>query len=185
MKSWKQRILLTLVLAVAIHSIVVWSIPHIIAGIIETGMLNKEGCEQNAICHQELDVAGTDQIPMSNPDSLFSFLTYDVSRKPLDINLTVPDSDSYWSFSLYAGNLDNYYILNDRQVESNQVAIVLVGPKFHYNQVPEDKVVVVSPTDKGFGLIRMIVPDRYSVEGLEAVEGLEKIQKLAHAEQSG
>ncbi|MEA3222749.1 MAG: DUF1254 domain-containing protein [Thermodesulfobacteriota bacterium] len=186
MKGWKQDILAILILAVVVHLIALWAIPRLIEGMVEKGMLAKERCKLNAICCRDINVAGIDEIPMANPDSLFSRLVYDVSKEPLRIHLTVPDTGMYWSFSLYARNLDNYYVLNDRRLKSEygsrEMEIALVGPKSHYKKTSTNEVMVVSPSDRGTGLIRMIIADRYSAKGIEEIRELKKAQELSYTE---
>ncbi len=186
MKGWKQDILAILILAVVIHFIALWATPRFVEGMVEKGMLTKEGCKLNTICYRDINVAGIDEIPMANPDSLFSHMVYDVSKEPLRIHLTVPDTDMYWSFSLYARNLDNYYVLNDKRLKSEYSSrerdLVLVGPKSHYKKTSANEIMVVSPSDRGVGLIRMIVADRYSAKGIEEIRELKKAQELSYTE---
>jgi len=187
MKTWKTRISVTLILAAAVHFIVVLAIPHVISGELERGIL--ETARINTLRHDNPRSHGPEnRIPQSNPDFLPSILAYDVSEKPLRFHLAWPGYVPYWSFSLFASNIDNYYVLNYRDIDKREsvyditeVKLVLVGPQGSY-QAKDDEVVVTSPTNKGFGLIRMIVSDRYSERGLKEVKELKKVQLMSYVE---
>jgi uncharacterized membrane protein len=192
MKRWVARIIVTLALAAIVHVIVVKQTPYIVSSRLEKGIL--ERVEINTFEHNDPRSPGPDnKIPQSNPDFLPSILVYDVSKKPLRIHLAVPGNVPYWSFSLFADNIDNYYVLNDRSGYLagltdgvKEVDLVLVGPEATYFSPGYTSfgtvILVKSPTSKGFGLIRMIVEDRYSVEGKKQVENLKKVQRMSFAE---
>ncbi len=187
MKNWAIRIILTLVIAAVVHVIVIKRTPYIVSARLENGIL--ERTEINTLTHHDPRSAGPEnRIPQSNPDFLPSILVYDVSEKPLLIHLVVPGNVPYWSFSLFASNIDNYYVLNDRDQSVlgfidgvKEIDLVLTGPETSY-QASGKEIVVESPSNKGFGLIRMIVTDRYSDNGSKQVEKLKKIQRMSFAE---
>lgn len=98
-----------------------------------------------------------------SPDILYSICMYDVSEKPLLFTCSMPDG--YWSLSFYAQNTDNFFVINDRQVKSAPVKVLLVGSR-GYSSTIEDAIVVNAQGDRGLGLIRMIVPDNEALPGL-------------------
>lgn len=99
-------------------------------------------------------------ITMPSPDLLYSACIYDLSQAPLRLRAD-PKLESYWSVAFYAGNTDNYLVVNDRAAAGKPVDILLVStaglnaPK----RVPDGARVVVAPTDKGFILVRMLAPE--------------------------
>lgn len=188
MKAWAARIIVTLALAAIIHVIAVRQAPYIVSAMLERGVL-KSGRENTLIHNEPRSHGPENRIPQSNPDFLPSIIVYDVSEKPLRIHLAVPPGVPYWSFSLFASNIDNFYVLNDRNPNLSgpadgvrEVDLVLAAPGTSY-KASQGEVVVTSPSNRGFGLIRMIVEDRYSEEGRKQVEGLKKVQRMSSAGQ--
>lgn len=106
-----------------------------------------------------------------NPDIIGTVASYDVSRQPIRFTATVPD-DTYWSVSLFAQNTDCYFVINDRQVNTNSLEILIIKQGM---QCPEagEAMIVVSPTDKGILLVRHILP------GKEKLAEVLQIQKQA------
>jgi len=103
-------------------------------------------------------------ITMPSPDLLYTACIYDLTHAPLRIRAD-PKLENYWSVAFYAGNTDNYLVVNDRAAGGKPVDLLLVStnnlnpPK----KVPDGARVVVAPTDKGFILVRMLAPD-YAVQ---------------------
>jgi len=100
----------------------------------------------------------------------YRLCVYDVAETPLRITAVIPDT--YWSVSFYQRNTDNFFVLNDRQVKSNPVDIILVAKG---RPVPnaENAKIVVAPTEKGAILSRMLITDE------DKVNDLKKIQRSA------
>jgi len=128
----------------------------------------------NALYHGELDTAGRDPVPMTSPNLLKSTCIFDVSEKPLRITAMVPDT--YWSISFYASNTDNFFVRNDEQVPSKEVKLLLVNREYPHT---DDEEVIVSPTDTGFMIVRMLIthPDR--LKELKEIQGKATVEQLA------
>lgn len=99
-------------------------------------------------------------ITMPSPDLLYTACIYDLSHAPLRVRAD-PKLENYWSIAFYAGNTDNYLVVNDRGASGRPVDILLVstGNVKAPKKVPDGTRVVVAPTDKGFILVRMLAPD--------------------------
>lgn len=94
-----------------------------------------------------------------SPDFAYSACAYDLADGPL--RLRVNPWHAYWSLSLYAGNSDNYFVIDDREARSG-TEIVLVQRR---RDAPEDAArIVQSPTTRGVALIRRLAPtsDEYN-----------------------
>lgn len=160
MKRWLFRIAAVLVLAVVFHVMTVMFYP--------TGRLlalsvrgKKEGRKVNIMYHAPRVTAASRQVVRPSPDLIYSICSYDVSKRPLRITAPVPDT--YWSLSLYASNTDNFFVINDRQVGSEELEVIVTGPDM--DTPGEEKTrVVVSPSERGVALIRMLVSgeDQYA-----------------------
>jgi uncharacterized membrane protein len=77
-------------------------------------------------------------------------------------------ADRYTSVSLYAANTDNFYVVNDRQVEGGRFDFALIGPKS-----PEPSATGVpsirSPSNKGLILLRFLVVGSDQLERIESL----------------
>jgi uncharacterized membrane protein len=177
MRRWLIRIGLLLMLAVAFHMATVMLYP--------TGRLlalslkgKREGRKVNRIYHAPRVTAASRHVVRPSPDLLYSICSYDVSEAPLRITASVPDT--YWSLSLYASNTDNFFVINDRQVLSKKLEMVLVGPD---SDAPEGTTarVVVSPSDRGVALIRTLITDEATVADLQHAQRQARCESLNRA----
>jgi uncharacterized membrane protein len=151
---------LTLGLAVVLHFVIVWQIPSFVTNrSVEAFFARKKVREFNRLFHNDLTNAGSDLVPMSNADIKNSLAVFDVSEKPVRIRCVVPNSENYWSISLYAWNTDNFFVRNDRSSDKKEFDLVIVKPDSKYQKQTNEEV-IVSPTLKGVVLIRFIVSNR-------------------------
>ena len=155
MMRWIRWGLFTLVLATAIHWLVVSEAPSFIMwralGKFAQGRVN-------SISFSERATEASRAIVKPSPDLLYSTCAFDVSRRPLKI-VTAAPSDTYWSVALYADNTDNFFVLNDRAAKSRPATIILLGPG---QSAPIDTVgtiTVNAPSTKGLVLFRTLVND--------------------------
>jgi uncharacterized membrane protein len=108
-----------------------------------------------------------------SPDVLYSFLSYDVSDGPL--HLLVPVShDPFWSLTLFQANTDNYFGIDDREVEDDTFELILLGPNQAAPAV-EGATAVASPTETGLAIVRIVVPNP------DKLQQLERLRKKATA----
>lgn len=154
MKSWIKWILATIILAAIIHVVIVKSIPYYIMKRLGTKSVHRV----NTIIHAPPTSADFRRVVRPSPDLLYSACGYDVSERPLRITAVVP-GDTYFSISAFSANTDNFFALNDRQVKSKQMEIILVKKGTDYPGAGSAKV-VETPTDRGIVLFRMLIKDR-------------------------
>lgn len=94
------------------------------------------------------------QIVRPSPDFAYSACTYDLSDGPVVITAT--PWNAYWSLSLYAGNSDNFFVIDDREARYGAEITVVRRGQPH----PEGaSMVVESPSARGIALIRRLAPD--------------------------
>lgn len=86
-----------------------------------------------------------------NPDFAYASAFFDVSDRPIRITGDMPDS-TYWSVAMYNPNTINFFVQNDLQFESSRVDISL-GTQGQNTDV-------VTKTEKGFILIRLLIAER-------------------------
>jgi len=84
----------------------------------------------------------------------------------------LPESDNYWSISLFAWNTDNFYVVNDRTARSKEFDLVIVRSDSRYRKSGSEEV-IASPTDKGVIIVRMIVTDRNDEEELARISAVQ------------
>jgi uncharacterized membrane protein len=169
MRRWLFRILATLALAAAFHVLTVMAFPRAI--MFAFAWRGKDlGLSPNVLYHQPRVTAVSRTVARPSPDLLYSVCAYDVSKAPLRISASVPDT--YWSLSFFASNTDNFFVVNDQEVTARSVDILLAGPGTAYKN-PGNVQVVTSPSSRGVALIRILITDE------DRIEELTKIQRQA------
>jgi len=86
----------------------------------------------------------------ANPDSIISIMAYDLEKGPVRVSgLIWP---RYWSLSLYQQNSDNFFVINDRQLDKPEFNFLLALESHDTQNFNGERVFV--PTSKGIMLIR-------------------------------
>ena len=163
------------VMAAAIHYGFVRLYPYLAMRVVF-----KKGAKQlgiNEIAHRKKPTARMRVVVRPSPDLVYSGCVFDLSKGPLQICAQLPGT--YMSVSMYASNTDNFFSLNDREVESDQLNLLLVGPqklpaalREQILQDPSAPLIVRSPSRKGIVLLR------YFYDGSEAeAEQVEHIRR--------
>jgi uncharacterized membrane protein len=166
MNRWLIRLLAVLLLATGFHLITVMYYPR---GLLLALSLKqqKRGWKPNRLLHAPRVTAQLRRVVRPSPDLLYSVCEYDVSRAP--IRITAPVPHTYWSLSLFAANTDNFFVINDRQLKSRQLDLILVGPKGSPPHGGASRV-VVAPTERGVVMIRILITDEDKVDGLVRIQ---------------
>jgi uncharacterized membrane protein len=170
--KWIKRFAVILVLSVIFHLIFITVFPG--AMMYAVLQIIRGDRAVNTLYHGEPETAGRDPVPMTSPNLLKSTCIFDVSEKPLRITASVPDI--YWSISFYASNTDNFFVRNDEQVPSKEVKLLLVNREYIHTG---DEEVVVSPTDTGFMIIRMLITHPEGLEELKEIQEKAVVEQLA------
>jgi uncharacterized membrane protein len=185
MKNWKKTLVIIIVLAAFFHIITIIALPYVVFGVVQNTFLRKGNLEKNVFYHGSIRQLEDVVVPGDNPDTMTSRVVYDIGKAPLRVKLGIPEHASYWSFSLFANNLDNFYTLNDMDAKSKynsrMLNLVIAKSGDEYRKKP-DEVAVISPSNTGIGLIRITVRDRYSAEGQKELASLKKIQMESQCE---
>lgn len=188
MKKCLGPIIVMLVFAVASHFALTLAAPKLVMGVaikkIEktahdtaikrnvdmTGFTTK-----NRPLHGEPRTAKTREVVAPNPNMLFSVILYDVSKGPLLIESPVPES--YWSISFFADNTDNYYVLNEQQVDSDRVKLLLVGAGLTSPDMPGMKI-VKAQTDQGIVLFRYLINDQEHYKAMDRLRQTTVVKQM-------
>lgn len=152
MKTWFIWIAATLTLAAVFHILTIFGLPYAIMDRAMAGIASSAG-GVNAPVYPERASAASRGIVRPSPDLLYTACVYDVSEQP--VRLTSPVPDTYWSLSVFASNTDNFFVVNDRQVASDRIEIVLApeGSPAANGDVP----VIIAPTTRGIVLFRSLI----------------------------
>jgi uncharacterized membrane protein len=159
LKSWMKWIVITMGLSLLLHLAILSYLPYFFTGITIDGIKKRRALQANTLLHNNFRKAGEDAIPMENPDTISTIGYYDLSKQPVRFRATLPSTDNYWSVSLYDWNTDNFFVQNDKQVSNHKMNLVLVKKGGNYQARAGEKV-VVSPSNQGIILVRMIASNR-------------------------
>ncbi|RFB04259.1 DUF1254 domain-containing protein [Parvularcula marina] len=110
----------------------------------------------NAMVHAPRPSAASRTVVRPSPDQLYSACVYDLKAGPVVFEGTAPD-DSYWSLSFFAHNSDNFFVVNDSELEEKAFRFVLIGQGDKMpDGVPESQI-VRSPSQTGIVLQRIFI----------------------------
>lgn len=166
MRRWLLRTVVTLLLAAVFHVLTVVVFPRAVM-VALAWKAKDQNLSNNVFYHQPRVTADARTVVRPSPDLLYSACAYDVSKAPLRISASVPDT--YWSLSFFASNTDNFFVINDQEVKANQADILLVGPGMSYKN-PGNAQVVMSPSDRGVAIIRILITDENRIEELTKIQ---------------
>lgn len=100
-------------------------------------------------------------IVRSTPDILYTACIYDLNNGPLQ--LTTPTVGGYTSISAFADNTDNYFTADDRSAINGKLDLTLVSNRWS-GDVPRGSTAVVSPSDKGIVLFRVLIENEADLD---------------------
>lgn len=104
-----------------------------------------------------------------NPDFAYATAFFDITRGPIRIQGTMPDS-TYWSIATYQPNTINFFVRNDLQFASNKLDVVLA------KKDQTQDIDILSAVDKGFVLIRLLIDKRDKEYEQQMLTYLESLQ---------
>lgn len=162
MKNWLKLSLITIVLAGIIHLTLVCCFPSLVMSIAHWKMAKNAG-GVNIVMHNPPTTAAHNPIVNSSPDLLYTACAFDLSRGPIRFRAQMPDS--YWSISGFDAQTNNFFAVNNEQVQSKNLELVLIGPN-QKAKIEGSAQVVKAPSMKGVILFRTLVPTADKLEGL-------------------
>ncbi len=161
MSNGAKYVWTALLLAVAVHLSLIFAAPYVLMG----KAMERIGVDGTNMWHvADRVTAESRRIVRPAPDFAYSACVFDLSDGP--IRLRVAPWDSYWSLSLYADNSDNFFVIDDREVEYDAEIVLTRGAQ----EAPENVTAVASPSTRGIALIRRLAPDpgRYAAAAAAA-----------------
>lgn len=114
--------------------------------------------------------AKNQRVVRSSPELLYTVCVFDVSESALHVSGSA--QDAYVSLSGFAANTDNFFVINERQLQrqadgSRQFNVVIRGSKSENNQWPPGAQVIDAPTDRGILLFRSLLPTEDSLDTID------------------
>ncbi len=138
---------------VIVRQSVIERVPHWVITQIQDRM-SSAGERWNTCSHTRTYGPVYGGVSRANPDSMVSVMAYDLSNGPVRISgETWPN---YWSLSLYQDNTDNYFVINDRELETSAFDFIL--SRDATADPSQNAQHIVSPTMTGVMVIRRFVP---------------------------
>jgi len=134
-----------LVASVLVHLCTVMAVPYAVMLLLKVDT----EAEPNRVHHGPLVTAETRDVVRPSPDLLYSACPFDLSDGPLQVTV--------------ADDTDNFFVLNDQQIETDNVAIVLVTKDQDYTAKPAERV-VIAPSVEGVVIFRMLIEDRNALD---------------------
>jgi len=142
--------LAAIVLGVGLHLALIYALPHLVM----MRVMDRLGAV-NTIHHAPRVDANSRAIVRPSPDLLYSDCPYDLSKGALRVTATVPP-DTYWSVSAFDSKTDNFFVLDDRNVNGTvDFVLIAKGMIANAGALP----VVISPTNHGVLLFRTLIDD--------------------------
>ena len=145
------------------RSAIIYQAPRSVMSMIETRIVQGAG-GWNACYHNQIYGPRPQAARRANPDSIISSMAYDLSQGP--VRVSGPVWPRYWSLSLYQQNSDNYFVINDRELASDNFDFVLS----YGDQIVSESssVPISSPTRKGILLVRRFAASEDDMPGIIA-----------------
>lgn len=155
LRVWLPHALALLAVALTFHVATVWSLPRLIMNRLMHRIDSRVAQSAGRELFPEATTATSRDVVMPSPDMLYSVCTFDLTAGPVRIK-TRPQLKSYWSIALYAANSDNFLVVSDRLVGEAPVDLWLVSDTQVNQDVPPGARVVMSPSNKGLLLMRVL-----------------------------
>ena len=171
-RRWLWLAAAALVLAVAVHALVVWVVPRVIMHRVLAQLSTQPG--GGPVLPPMTDHLQR-RVVMPSPDLLYALCPFDLSQGGLQVRADPAGAGArgYWSIALYADTSDNVLVLNDRQAAGQPVNLLLLGPGAAEPAAAPGARVVRLPRARGLLLMRVLVADeaRERAVALEARDG--------------
>lgn len=161
MKRYVAVLILSAILA---HVVVVALIPQLVMSAYFAKM-ESAGVEVNRVYHVPPINASFRNVVLPSPDLLYSYCIYDLSKGNVLVRAEVPEG-TYWSVSFYDSATNNFFTLNDTQVEK-EARILLVKELGQMKEM--NATLVKAKSEKGVILFRIFIPDESVIPYLDKV----------------
>lgn len=140
----------TAVVALLVHAAAVWGYPRL--AMHKAWESIAAAADVHGLLHAPRPDAGSRTVVRPSPDIVYSVCLYDLDRGQWSLRLRPPGS--YVSVSLYAMNTDNFFTVNDSQIQGDQLDLRIVSGAVDDTPAKGRPVVVKAPGRRGIALVR-------------------------------
>lgn len=173
-----KKLALFLAIAALANLATVAALPRLINGVIVHRLVERSGGYNRAVAWPRAD-ATSRTIVRPSPDMLYTSCAFDVSEHPLRV--TAPVQDSYVSISGFASNTDNFFAMNDGQIEpgpggAKQLDVIVA--RGGATGLPAGVRVVTAPSDTGLILFRSLITRDADLPKLKEFQAQQRCEPL-------
>jgi uncharacterized membrane protein len=164
--QWPLWLAATLVVAALVHMGTVRALPRVAMA----RALARIG-PSNVMYYSARPNASSRRVVRPNPDMLSAFCPFDLSHGPVKLTARVPHS-TYWSVSAYDAATNNFFVHDDRQIAGDSIEVVVLrrGMKLPPLGGAPEQAILISPTERGLFLIRLLIDDDAHAAALQAIQ---------------
>ncbi|MCI5046764.1 MAG: DUF1254 domain-containing protein [Aquisalinus sp.] len=138
---------------------------HKMPTIIMAGAMKKleegYGADVNEFGHSGPITADNQRVVRPSPDLAYSICLYDLTDGAVAV--TVPKAANYLSVALYDMGTNNFFHLNDDEMESDLTRVIILPAGENAGSVTQlssqAEKVAISPTNEGLVLVRRVLMD--------------------------
>lgn len=167
-------IIVTTLLTIAAFFAAVYYYP--IALIADRNSLYVERVGFNQFIHDDIPDDTFRDFVKPSPDLIYSYLVYDISEKPLAIE--IPAYDDYWLLQIAATNSDSQAYIGSRTEGKKATKFILHSASQTAFQAPEGFKKVQVQTEKGTFLLRYFVRSQDLVSKIDITRKQIKVYTL-------
>lgn len=145
-----------LVVALAVHLVVIAAAPRVVMWVAERRIEDRAG-GTNVWLHADRVTPQTQEVVRSSPDLAYSACVWDLSGGP--VRITAPAWDDYFSLSLYDSRTNNFFVANGVDTGGGRVDVLLATQDEAADLSSTDGTrIVVAPSATGIALLRYLAP---------------------------
>ncbi|MEO0368864.1 MAG: DUF1254 domain-containing protein [Pseudomonadota bacterium] len=154
--------------AVATHTAAKYLTPRMIMHVALDKITTGYATATNQLSHGAQITSRDRRVVRPSPDLAYSICVFDL-QPGQNLAITIPKRDKYLSVAFYDANTNNFFHLNDTQIETNSQNIVLSTDEPKAGQsLNSDVIYIQAPTQRGLVLFRAMVENKNDWLELEA-----------------
>jgi uncharacterized membrane protein len=165
MKSWPYFLAATLILAGIVHIAAIMAWPNFVMSRLTATL--EESVGVNVPNHADRPTSEHRGVVRPSPDLIYTICAFDVSETALKISAPVP-RDTYFSLSMFGDNTDNFFVVNDGQLDKDTVEVVLVKTSDQVSGLGGAPI-VIAPSDTGVVLFRTLITSEEQFPTLDTI----------------
>lgn len=156
MRAWLRRLAVFALGGALGFVLLSWQLPSLIMSSLMSRVAAMGGVNQPV--RPPLPDEKSRSVVLPSPDLAYVICAYDLSNGPLTVTFA-PPALPYWSVAAYAGNTDNFLVVNDRAMPGGG-AFVLGLADGHTPDTIDGKRFVAAPGARGVVLFRGLIANR-------------------------